>query len=139
MWNPSDGVGDRLDLRGREPPAVAREAARLQARVHRRAAELGDHDVRRLLDDQLGPALAEDRKRDLVRHRRGGQVDGLLVPQVGGRALLEREHGRILAALLVADLGGRHRRAHPGRRLRLGVRAEVDHAVQTNRGGTVER
>ena len=81
----------------------------------------------RLLDDQLGAALAEDRERDLVRHRRGRQVDGLLLAEELGPAPLEREHRRILAPLLVPDLGVRHRLAHAGRRLRLRVGAEIDH------------
>ena len=60
-------------------------------------------------------------------HRRRGQVDGLFVPEQRSDPLLEREHGRILALLLVADLGPRHRLAHARRRLRLGVGAKIDH------------
>src|SRR5581483_7268700 len=92
------------DLLRRQASAVSRKAPRLQAGVHRRAAELRDHDVRRLLDDQLRPAPAEHGERDLVRHRRRRQVDGLLLAEETGGALLEGEDGRILAALLVADL-----------------------------------
>ena len=84
----------------------------------RGAAELGDHDVRALLDDQLAAALAEDRERDLVAHRRGRQVDRLFVPEQRGCAPLELEDGGILALLLVPHLRGRHRLAHRGRRLR---------------------
>ena len=80
---------------------------------------------------ELGAALAEDRERDLVRHRRRREVDRLLLAEEGRGALLEREHGRILAPLLVADLGVRHRVAHRRRRLRLGVRAEIDHAADS--------
>ena len=87
----------------------------------------------RLLDEQLAAALAEDRERDLVRHRRGRQVDRLLLPEERGGALLEREHGRVLAPLLVADLCRSHRRAHPGRGPGLRVGAKVDHGPQTRR------
>ena len=41
-----------------------------------------------------------------------------------GDALLEREHRRVLALLLVADLGAHHRLAHPGRRLASACRSE---------------
>src|ERR1700760_2844842 len=95
-----------------------------------RAAELRDHEGRPRLDQELRSALAEDRERDLIRHRRGRQVDGLVLAEERGRALLERGHRRILASLLVADLGLRHRGPHPGGRLRLRVRAEVDHGGQ---------
>ena len=99
------GAHRRAQLLGRKAPAVAGQPARLQAGVHRRAAELGDHDVRRLLDDELGAALAEDRERDLVAHRRGREVDRLLLAEQLGAAALELEDGRVLALLLVADLG----------------------------------
>ena len=123
----------RPHLLGREATALTLEAARLQARVHRGAAELGDHDVGGRLDQELAAALAEDRERDLVRHRRRRQEDRLLLSEEGGCAGLEREHGRILPALLVADLGRRDRGAHPGRRPRLRVGAQIDHAAQPRR------
>ena len=84
----------RAHLLGADPSAVAGEAARLEARVVRGAAELGDHDVRALLDDQLAAALAEDRERDLVAHRRGRQVDRFFVPEERRCAALELEDGR---------------------------------------------
>ena len=83
--------------------------------------------MRRLLDHQFGATLAEDRERDLVAHRRRRQIDGLLVPEQCGDAPLEREHGRVLALLFVADLGPRHRLPHAARRLRLGVGTKIDH------------
>ena len=43
-----------------------------------------------------------------------------------GAQLVDR---RVLALLLVADLGRRHRLPHRGRRPRLGVRVEVDHSA----------
>ena len=56
VWKPSDGRAAAPDLPRREHAAVAGQPARLQPGVHGSAAELGDHDVRRLLDDQLGAA-----------------------------------------------------------------------------------
>ncbi len=85
--------------------------------------------MRTLLDQQLAARLAEQLERDLVGHRGRREEDGLLLAEERRGALLEREHGRILAPLLVADLGGEHRRQHPRRRPRLGVGAQVDHAV----------
>ena len=76
---------------------------------------------------ELSPALAEDRERDLVAHCRRREVHRLLLAEQLRRAPLELEDGRILALLLVADLGIRHRIAHRGRRLGLRVGAEVDH------------
>ncbi len=93
----------------------------------RRSAKLRRHDVSALFDHQLAPGLAEDRERDLVPHQRGREVDALVLPEELGRALLEREHRRILALLLVTDLGVRHGLAHRLRRLRLCVGAEIDH------------
>ena len=43
------------ELIGRQPAPVPREAARLEPRVERGAAELGDHDVCALLDEELEP------------------------------------------------------------------------------------
>ena len=60
-------------------------------------------------------------------HRRRREVDRLRLAEELGPAPLELEHGRVLALLLVADLGARHRRAHRVRRLGLRVGAEIDH------------
>jgi hypothetical protein len=56
-----------------------------------------------------------------VGHRRARQVDGLLLADERRRGFLERDNGRVLALLLVADLGIGHRLAHRRRRLRLCV------------------
>ena len=98
-----------------------------QARVDGRPAQLGEQDVRVLLGDQLVAGLAEHPQRDLVRHRRGRDVDGFFLAEERRRAALELVDGRILAPLLVADLGGGHGGAHAGGRLRRGIGAEVDH------------
>ena len=73
-------------------------------------------------------ALAEAVERDLVRHRRGRQEERLLLPEQLGRTTLQLVDGRVLAQLLVADLGGGHRGTHLRRRDRRRVRAKVDHA-----------
>src|SRR4029077_11836302 len=80
-----------------------------------------------LLRDHLVARLAEHAQRDLVRHRRRGHVDRLLLSEQLGRHRLEPVHGRVLAALLVTDLGRSDRGAHLRRGLGLGVGAEVDH------------
>ncbi len=123
--------GRSANLLGRDPAVDAGQPARLKTRVHGCTAELGNHDVRGLLDDQLGAAPAEDRQRDLVGHRRRRKVDGLLLPEERCGSPLELEHGRVLAALLVPDLGRGHRGAHPCRRCGLRVGAEVDHPAIT--------
>ena len=104
---------DRLaDLLGREAARLAAERPRHQAGEHRRPAELGDEDVRVLLGDDLLARLGERAQRDLVRHRRRRDEDRLLLPEQLRRAALELVHGRVLAPLLVADLGRGDRGAH---------------------------
>ena len=93
------------------------------------AAELGDEDVRMLLREHLVAGLAVEAKRDLVRHRRCRQVDGLVVAEQLGDSPLEQVDGRILAFLLVADVGRRNRFAHAPSGLRLGIGAEIDHSL----------
>jgi hypothetical protein len=110
-----------------ETPRDGRKRPRHQPRMHRRAAELGNEDVRQLLGDQLVAGLAEHAQRDLVRHRRGRHEDRVLVAQDLGRPPLELVDGRVLPDLLVTDLGVRHRLAHRLRRLRRRIGAEIDH------------
>src|SRR5439155_5507465 len=71
----------------------------------------------------------QDFQRDLVRHRRRREKERTLVAEQLRRAALQLVHRRVLAHLLVADLGGGHRSAHLGSRLRRRVRTEVDHAA----------
>jgi hypothetical protein len=99
--------------------------------VDGRPAELVAKDVRHGLRQHLVPGGREDPQGDLVRHRRGRQVDGLLLTEELGPALLERDDRWILALLLVADDGVRHRLAHSERRLGERVGAEVDHLCQS--------
>jgi hypothetical protein len=95
--------------------------------MHGGTAELGEQHVRVLLREQLVAGLGLDPQRDLVRHRRGRDEDGLLLPEQLGRSPLELEHRRVLTLLLVADLRTCDRLAHRERRLRDRVRAQVDH------------
>ena len=110
-----------------EAPGPRLKRARHQARVHCRPTELGNQDVRVLLGDQLVAGLAEHTERDLIRHRRGRHEDRVLLSQRLCGAALELVDGRVLAQLLVADLGARDRLAHGGSRLARRIGAEVDH------------
>ena len=125
---PIGGLDGLAHLAGGDPPGVARQAARDQSRMDRRATRLVDQDVRPLLRDQLAPRPRVHAQRDLIRHRRGRKEERGLVTEQLGCAPLELVDGRILALLLVADLGGGHRGKHlpagPGDR----VGAEIDHA-----------
>src|SRR5439155_26817200 len=112
---------------GREPPDGEGEAPCQRARVVGGPAELGEKDVRVLLGDHLVAGLTEGAERDLVRHRRSRDEDRFLQAEELRSPPLELVDGRVLALLLVADLGGRDRRAHLGRGSRLRVRAEIDH------------
>ena len=80
-----------------------------------------------LLADELVAGLRVQPERDLVRHRRGRQEDRLVLPEQLRGALLQLVDRRILALLLVADLGGGDRGPHARGRPRGGVGAEVDH------------
>ena len=118
---------DLLDLLRRRPPDVGDEALHDEAGVDRGASPLVDEDVRPLLGDDLAAGPAEHAQRGLVRHRRRRQEERRLVAEQLGHPALQLVGGRILALLLVADLGGRHRSEHSRRRLRDGVGAQVDH------------
>ena len=58
------------------------------------------------------PAMRQDR--DLVAHRAGGQENRRLLTKQRRHAIAEFQDSRIVAVLLVADLGREHRRFHPG-------------------------
>ena len=120
-------VDRAADLLGGQSPELPGKPARLEPGMGGRTAQLGDHDVSALLDDQLGPADAEDHQRDLVGHRRARQVHRLRLADELRCCLLERVDRRVLALLLVTDRRGHHRLAHRERRDRLGVGAQVDH------------
>ena len=96
------------------------------------AALLGEEDVRILFGEQLVAGLGQDPARDLVGHARRREVDRLILTEELRRAPLELEHGRVLALLLVAYLGIRHRLTHGTRRLRCGIGAEIDHPRESS-------
>jgi len=114
-------------LLGSEASGTGRQRARHQAGVYGRAAELGDQEVRVLFRDQLVARLGEHTQRDLVRHRRRGNEDGIVVAEQLGHTALELVDSGVLTQLLVAHLGGGNGLPHRGRRLRGGIGAEVDH------------
>ncbi len=126
-------VGGRIDqvadLFGAEAPVLGADGLHDQAGVHGRPAQLVAEDVRELLGEHLVPGLGEHAQGDLVRHRGRGDEHRLLLAEERGATLLERDHGRVLALLLVADDRLGDRPAHPLGRLRQRVRAEVDHAL----------
>ncbi len=77
-------------------PAVPGKSDREQPGVHGRAAELVDQDVGVLLRDEHVPGAAVQLERDLVRHRRGRQEEGSLLPEELGDPLLQLVDRRIL-------------------------------------------
>ncbi len=132
----------RADLVGADSAVLTDQRARLKAAEDSGAPELRDQDVRMLLGEQLVARLAVEPERDLVRHCRRRDIDGLFLPEKLSRPLLEQVDGRVFPLLLVADLRGRHRLAHRRARLRLGIRPEVDHGEilpAARRGGTGQR
>ena len=117
----------RCDVLGRDATRLPRHAFRVQAGVDRRPAPLPDQDVGVLLGEEHRPRRRLRAKRDLVRHRRRRQEERRLVAEQLRHASLELVRRRVLEVLLVADLGGGHRRAHACGGLRQRVRAEIDH------------
>ena len=111
----------------RESPGPRRKRASHEACVHGGPSQLRDQDVRVLLGDQLVAGLAEHAEGDLVRHRRRGHEDRVLLAERLGGAPLELVDGRVLAKLLVAHLGRGDRLAHRRGRFARRVGAEVDH------------
>ena len=118
---------------GPKRPRAARDPLDHEARVERRPADLVADDMRELLGDELLARLGQELERDLVRHRGGGQEDGRLVAEQGSRALLEAVHARVLAALLVPDLGFGDRPPHAVGGKGGGVGAKIDHAADATR------
>ena len=99
---------------GRELSVGARQRRDLEAAERGMRAAFAGDDVRGLMRQDLvaGPAMHQ-RRRDVAHGARRHEDRGLLAEQVGD-ALAQRVHGRIVADLLVADLGPRHRLAHRG-------------------------
>ena len=93
----------------------------------RSAAVLVDDDVREPVGDEHVAGSRVQLEGDLVRHRGRREEERRLLAEKGRRTLLQGRHRGILATLLVADVGGGDRSAHPVRRARRGVGAQVDH------------
>ena len=89
------------------------------------AAFAGD-DVRGLMRQNLvaGPAMHQG-CRDIAHGAGGHEHGGLLAEQIG-HAFAQQIYGRIVADLLVADLGARDGLTHPRRRAGLRVGQQVD-------------
>ena len=89
-------------------------------------AALAGNDVRGLVRQYLvaGPAPGQ-RRRDIAHGARRHEHRGLLAEQISD-ALAQQVDGRVVAELLVADLGARHRLAHARRGPGLGVRQQID-------------
>ena len=134
LWRPSPVRIAASTSRAREDALVARNPVRLGTGQHGRAATLRGEHMRLGRADDLVARPAVHQHRNLVAHGAGGQEHRRLLAEQIGDPLLQPVGGRILAALLVADLGLGHCLAHAGRRLGLGVAVEVDQAVL--RGGT---
>ena len=121
------GGDRRLERLGLEHAGRALDDRDDRSREGGRPTRLGRQRMRVATQQQLvaaGPDVQPDG--DLVAHRPAGEEHRRLVAEQLGDARLEREHRRVLAALLVADLRLGHRAAHGRRRLRLGVGPEVD-------------
>ena len=121
---------DSTQLQRRDPAGDAGKAMGDEPRVDGGPARLVDQHVRPLLGDEHLTGSRVHAERDLVRHRRSWQEEGVLLAEELGRAPLELVHGRVLARLLVAELGDRHRREHRGSGPGRGVGSEVDHGAQ---------
>ena len=101
-------------LLGREEP-VGANFGELDAGVGGRGAGLVPHGVALDPDHHVVAGRAVELQRQLVGHRaRGHEQRGFLAEQ-RRHALLQEVDARVLAELVVADLGLRHRAAH-GRR-----------------------
>ena len=111
--------------------AVGADLGELHAGVGRRRAGLVPHGVALDAHDDVVARTAVELERELVGHRPGRDEERRLLAEQRGHALLQLEDARVLAVLVVADGSAGDRLAHRLGRAADGVRAEVDHAVQT--------
>ena len=111
---------------GGEDAARAAERQDLHAGEGGVRAALRVEDVARLVRQHLvaAPAMGEDRRH--VAHGAGGQEHRRLLAHERGHAVAEGVDGRVVAVLLVADLGAHHGVLHRRGRAGLGVGVEVD-------------
>ena len=113
-------------LVGSEHPPLAGQGAEHRARERGRGAALEVQGVARLMEDDLVARLRVGPVGDLVAHgARGQEQRRVLAEQLRDHGA-ELAHGRVLVALLVADLGVRHGFAHRLGGAGLGVAVEVD-------------
>ena len=89
-------------------------------------AQLRADDVRQAVAQQLRPRRHEQAHAELVAQRTARHEQARLVPEQPGDPLLERGDGGVLPVDIVADIGLRHRPAHPFNGARHSVRAQVD-------------
>ena len=112
-------------LERREAVAVGHQA-RHDAPDHKGRAHLVLHDVREVAQDDLVAALRLREHATEVAHHAARHVDRRVFAEDLGAALLEAVHRRILAVLIVADVGLGHRLPHRQRRLGERVAAKLD-------------
>ena len=115
----------RLQGRGVEHPARAGKAEHPRPGQRPRRAALAGRDMGHRMGENLIAGAAMGENGDLVAHRARRQEHRRLLAEEVCHAGAEGVDRRILAALLVADLGGHHRRPHRRARARLGVREQV--------------
>ena len=102
------------------------DGAELDAGVRGAGAGLVEDDVRFDRDQHVVPRPGQGAQRDLVGHGAARQEEGCLGAEQLRDLLLEAVDRRVLAVLVVADLGVRHGAAHGRRRQRDRVGAQVD-------------
>ena len=131
----ADGVkyGFGVELTG-----LAWQAKDAGARQRPRPAALAGENVGGVMgkDFVAGPAVGQHR--DLVAHGAGGQEHGGLLAQQRRHPLAQGGDGRVVAVLLVPNLGRHHGGAHRLRGAGLGVGIEIDahrHAGAEGRRG----
>ena len=115
----------RLNVFGREP---ARRLNRDDATSRQRgeAAGLGQGHVRLRIDQERVAPIRQRQQADEVSHCSACYEQGRFLAEQFSGEILELPNGRILASLIVADLGARHGLAHLLSGRGLGVAAEFD-------------
>ena len=103
---------------------------RLDRAEHRAATTLVLVAVRVLPGDVLVAPLAVRHQRAQVALGGGGQEQRGLEAEALGQHRLQPVDGRVLAKDVVADLGGRHRRAHRGGGAGHGIAAQIDAVIR---------
>ena len=124
----------REELVGGEA-AVGADRGELHADERRGGAGLVPRRVALDADDDVVAGPAVELERELVRHRPGRDEQRGLLPEQRRDLLLQPQHARVLAVLVVADLGLGDRPPHRGGRAGDGVGAEVDDGRETSGSG----